>query len=199
MRDTKEKILCTALTLFAQDGYEAVSVSAIAGALGVTKGALYRHYASKRAVFDAILKRMEDTDARQASAHRLPTAPLPEMEGAYRSAELRDLAAFCRSQFRYWTQDPFAAAFRRMLTIEQHRSEELRQLHRQYLTAGPMKYTADLLSAQGVPEPEEAAAALCGTMFLLYGVYDSDPDKAAVTALLERSLQRLERQWTDRA
>ena len=35
MTDTKEKILTTALHLFAKDGYEAVSVSLIAGALGM--------------------------------------------------------------------------------------------------------------------------------------------------------------------
>ena len=42
MNDTKERILTTALRLFARDGYEAVSVSDIAQALGMTKGALYR-------------------------------------------------------------------------------------------------------------------------------------------------------------
>ena len=44
MPDTKESILMTALHLFARDGYQAVSVSAIAGELGMTKGALYKHY-----------------------------------------------------------------------------------------------------------------------------------------------------------
>lgn len=44
MSDTKEKIMMTALRLFAKDGYEAVSVSRIAGELGMTKGALYKHY-----------------------------------------------------------------------------------------------------------------------------------------------------------
>ena len=39
--DTKEKILLTALRLFARDGYEAVSVGELADALGVTKGALW--------------------------------------------------------------------------------------------------------------------------------------------------------------
>lgn len=42
--NTKEKILVTALRLFAVYGYEAVSVSQIAGELGITKGALYKHY-----------------------------------------------------------------------------------------------------------------------------------------------------------
>ncbi|MFR4009307.1 MAG: TetR/AcrR family transcriptional regulator [Christensenellales bacterium] len=58
MKDTKENILQVALGLFARDGYEAVSVSEIAGALGITKGALYRHYAGKRDIFDSILARM---------------------------------------------------------------------------------------------------------------------------------------------
>ena len=56
MTDTKENILMTALYLFARDGYEAVSVSAIAGELGMTKGALYRHYKNKRDIDSRILK-----------------------------------------------------------------------------------------------------------------------------------------------
>ena len=54
MGDTKEAILTTALQLFAGNGYEAVSVSEIGGALGMTKGALYKHYKNKRDIFDHI-------------------------------------------------------------------------------------------------------------------------------------------------
>ena len=43
MGSTKEEIMTVALHLFAKNGYEAVSVSRIAGTLGMTKGALYRH------------------------------------------------------------------------------------------------------------------------------------------------------------
>ena len=55
--DTKENILMAALHLFARDGYEAVSVSTIAGELGMTKGALYKHYKSKREIFDAVYEK----------------------------------------------------------------------------------------------------------------------------------------------
>ena len=58
MTDTKEKILMAALRLFAREGYEAVSVSDIAGELGMTKGALYKHYKNKRDIFDHIVARM---------------------------------------------------------------------------------------------------------------------------------------------
>ena len=57
MTDTKEQILMTSLKLFAKDGYEAVSVSDIAGKLGITKGALYKHYKNKRDIFDSIIER----------------------------------------------------------------------------------------------------------------------------------------------
>ena len=38
MKDTREHILLVSLRLFAKDGYEAGSVSQIAGELGLTKG-----------------------------------------------------------------------------------------------------------------------------------------------------------------
>ena len=66
MSDTGEKILLTSLDLFARKGYGATSVSDIAGALGITKGALYRHYQSKRDVFESIVSRMAQRDAAQA-------------------------------------------------------------------------------------------------------------------------------------
>ena len=40
MADTKERILLAALKLFAENGYEAVSVRDIAGELSMTKAAL---------------------------------------------------------------------------------------------------------------------------------------------------------------
>ena len=72
MTDTKERILQTALRLFAEDGYEAVSVSTIAGELGMTKGALYKHYKNKQDIFDSIVARMEQRDAEQAGDYEVP-------------------------------------------------------------------------------------------------------------------------------
>ena len=65
---TKEKILITALRLFAQDGYEAVSVSRIAGELGMTKGALYKHYKNKRDIYDSIVAHIFQLDAERANS-----------------------------------------------------------------------------------------------------------------------------------
>lgn len=197
MDDTKERILLAALRLFARHGYEAVSVSDIAGELGMTKGALYRHYRSKRDIFDSILARMERRDAQQASAHDLPEGTPEESEEAYQRASLDDMTAFAKSMFRYWTEDAFAARFRRMLTLEQFRDAELGALYQQYLASGPLGYMADLFAALGLPEPREQAARFYAPMFLLYSVYDGAADKAAVLsladALLDGERERLRR------
>ena len=190
MTDTKEKILLTALRLFARDGYEAVSVGELADALGVTKGALYRHYKNKRDVFDSILRRMEERDAEQACAHDLPAGTPEQTPEAYGAASVADVVAFSKAMFRYWTQDEFAASFRRMLTLEQYRSAEMNALCQQYLASGPLDYVTGLFAALGIPRPRERAAAFYGPMFLLYSVYDGAEDKEAALSLADELLER---------
>ena len=56
--DTKERILKKALELFAENGYDAVSVGEIAKAVGIKAPSLYSHFPSKQAIFNAIV---EDT------------------------------------------------------------------------------------------------------------------------------------------
>ena len=185
MRDTKEMILPTALDLFAAQGYEAVSVSDIAGRLGITKAALYKHYRSKRDIFDSILRRMEQRDARQAQAYELPKGTAEEMPEAYGAFSPAQIPLFGKAMFRYWTQDGFAARFRRMLTLEQYRSPEMGQLYQQYLAAGPLNYLTDLFSGLGVQGAKAEAVRLYAPLFLLYSVYDAAEDKEAVLALLD--------------
>ena len=188
MAEMKENILQTALRMFAAEGYEAVSVGDIAGALGVTKGALYRHYRSKRDIFDHILARMEQRDAAQAQAHDLPEGARTEMEAAYRAATVEDIVGFSKAMFRYWTRDEFAARFRRMLTLEQFRSPEMGALYQQYLGAGPLGYVADLFDGLGLRDPQRAAAEFYGPMYLMYSVSDAAEDKAAAAAELDALL-----------
>lgn len=64
--DTKERILEIALELFAQSGYLGTSMSDIAKQLGLTKGALYKHYAGKQEILDCIVARMNQMDYERA-------------------------------------------------------------------------------------------------------------------------------------
>ena len=87
MVDTKEKILFTALRLFARDGYEAASVSDIAGELGMTKGALYKHYKNKHDIFASIVERMYLIDIERAKKYKVPeeTFEKAQMRKKYRA------------------------------------------------------------------------------------------------------------------
>ena len=180
MSNRKEEILIVALHLFARDGYEAVSVSQIAGELGMTKGALYRHYKSKRDIFDCIVQRMEQQDREQASDYDMPEEDREEMPEKYEAVSLDDFAEYSKSMFEYWTEDDFASSFRKMLTIEQFRSGEMQKLYQQYLAAGPVSYVKDLLESMGIAEAKDRAVKFYAVMYLYYSVYDGADDKEKV-------------------
>lgn len=165
--NTKESILETALSLFAQFGYEAVSTQQIAMSLNITKGALYKHYESKQAIFDSILDRMEKTDALSALDFNMPM----DDEGPC-NATIEDLIAYSRAMFSYWTRDVFASRFRRMLTIEQYKSERMQSLMRQYLISGPMEYVESILQRMGLASAKALAVEFYAPMFLLYDLED---------------------------
>jgi AcrR family transcriptional regulator len=54
---TRDAIIVAASTLFGAKGFAATTIDAIAGTAGVAKGAVYHHFASKEAVFEAVLRR----------------------------------------------------------------------------------------------------------------------------------------------
>ena len=63
MRKTKDLILQTALKMFAQRGFSAVSLRDIAGALELTPPALYVHFRNKQDILETSLRQMEERDS----------------------------------------------------------------------------------------------------------------------------------------
>jgi AcrR family transcriptional regulator len=57
---TVAALVAAARDLFANDGYAATSLDAVAGAAGVTKGALYHHFACKRELFRAVYQHEQE-------------------------------------------------------------------------------------------------------------------------------------------
>ena len=169
-----------ALHLFARDGYEVVSVILIAGELDMTKGALYRHYKSKRDIFDCIVQRMEQQDGEQASEYDMPEEEKEKMPEQYENVSLDDLVEYSKSMFEYWTEDDFASSFRKMLTIEQFRSEEMQKLYQQYLVAGPASYVKDLFDSMGFTNAKDKAVRFYAVMHFYYSLYDGAEDKKKV-------------------
>lgn len=195
MRNRKEEILTVALHLFARDGYEAVSVSQIAGELAMTKGALYRHYQSKRDIFDSIVKRMEQQDSAQASDYDMPEEDKEKMPEKYENVSPDDFVKYSKSMFTYWTEDDFASSFRKMLTIEQFRSEEMQKLYQQYLAAGPVSYVKDLFESMGITKAKDRAAGFYAIMYLYYSIYDGADDKEKIKEEFETVINNMAQEW----
>ena len=191
MGNRKEEILIVALHLFARDGYEAVSVSQIAGELDMTKGALYRHYKSKRDIFDSIVKRMEQQDGEQARENEVPEESIEKTPEEYQNVSFDDFVEYSKSMFEYWTEDDFASSFRKMLTIEQFRSEEMQNLYQQYLVSGPAEYVNDLFKNMKIKNPEENAIKFYANMFFYYSMYDGAADKAKAKGQFEQMLDKI--------
>ena len=191
MGNRKEEILIVALHLFARDGYEAVSVSQIAGELDMTKGALYRHYKSKRDIFECIVRRMEQQDGEQARENEVPQESIEKTPEEYQNVSLYDFVEYSKSMYEYWTEDDFASSFRKMLTIEQFRSEEMQNLYQQYLVSGPAEYVKDLFKNMEIKNPEEEAVKFYANMFFYYSVYDGATDKTKAKCQFEYMLDKI--------
>ena len=191
MGNRKEEILIVALHLFARDGYEAVSVSQIAGELDMTKGALYRHYKSKRDIFDCIVQRMEQQDSEQARQNEVPEESIENVPEEYQNVSVEDFVGYSKSMFEYWTEDDFASSFRKMLTLEQFRNEEMQNLYQQYLVSGPAEYVKDLFKNMEIKNPEEEAVKFYANMFFYYSVYDGATDKTKVKCQFGQMLDKI--------
>ena len=185
--DTKERIWETALELFAQNGYLGTSMNDIAGRLGFTKAALYKHYTSKQEIWDRIVERMNEMDYERAKQFEMPEGNLTEIVAAYQKTPIEKVRAYSKAQFLHWTEEEFSSRFRKMLTLEQYRDPEMAQLYQKYLATGPVDYMAAIF--RGLTDSEEAAQHLAlefyGPMFLLYSVSDSGAEQEQVLSLLD--------------
>jgi len=76
--ETRQLILQAARELFARSGYQAAGVAEICRAAGVSKGAFYHHFASKQAVFLALLDQWLDGVEQALAALRLQQGSVPD-------------------------------------------------------------------------------------------------------------------------
>lgn len=190
--ETKAKIPEVALKLFSQNGYLGTSMSDIAAQLGITKPALYKHYASKREILKSIVKRMSDMDYERAEEYDMPETEPDGFEDAYMKTPIEKIRAYSIAQFRHWTEEPFPAQFRKMITLEQYRDAEMAKLYQNYLATGPTEYMAAIFRKMTDSDGAAMQSALdfYGPMYLLYSVYDGADDKAEVIKLLEEHIDR---------
>lgn len=124
---TKIKILDEALIMFAENGYRGTNLRDLAAGLGLSKSALYKHYESKEAIWDALIARMEAYYAeRFGSVENLPGMP--------KSGD--ELFAMTMRMIHFTMNDPKVILTRKVLLIEQFRDERVAKLTTKYCATG---------------------------------------------------------------
>lgn len=80
---TRHRLLDAACERFSVDGYEATSTDRIRQQAGVSRGAMYHHFPSKRDLFEAVFERVSsETIQRALQDAGSTTSPLEDLTGA---------------------------------------------------------------------------------------------------------------------
>lgn len=185
--DTKQRILSESLRLFSENGYDAVSVAEIASAVGIKAPSLYKHYKSKRDIFDSILKKMSEADGFYADEN-----DMPNVDDDYNNVSLESIKTFSVAMFKHWTDDEFAARFRRMLSLERFKNTEMAELYKSYISSGPLDYMKEVFAGMNYSQSEAGQLALSfyGPMFMLYTVYDETENKKEIVSQAEMHINK---------
>lgn len=201
MGNTKERIFEVALDLFSRNGYEATSVRDIAGEIGITQAALYKHYKNKQAIFDCIVDRMKENERTRASEYNMPSMTDEVGAESFKSLSVSQLKLYSHIQFAYWTEDAFASKCRRMLCIEQYRNFQAGQLYQQYLINGQFVYMERILSeliSQGQwkqGDTWDMAVEYYGPLLAMIFIYDGTQNKDAIRQKLKAHLANITKKY----
>ena len=190
-RNTREEILDVALSLFSTKGYDATSLSDISAMLGVSKAALFKHFDSKEEILFSVMKMMDEEDRNRARDMNVPEDRKSESEEDYHDINKDDFISYALSQFEYWTENKRASEYRKFLSLERLRREELRIKWEENFVSGPLSYTKDVMEALGIEKYEKKAMRLWSLMFLSYFLFDSGEDKEKLKTNLKEEFELL--------
>lgn len=173
-KDTKGKILAKALELFSQKGYEGTNINELMEAVGLVKSAVYRHFDSKEAIWNALLDRLTAYyEERFGSPERLP--PVPESQ--------EELLAMTMRMVNFTVHDETVVMTRKLLTIEQFRDERAKALATKHFLTGLTEMFTHVFSGmmeKGVlrlDDPGLLAFSYTAPISALIRLGDREPEK----------------------
>ncbi|MBE6753847.1 MAG: TetR/AcrR family transcriptional regulator [Ruminococcaceae bacterium] len=200
---TKKRILDAALTLFSENGYTNVFVAQIAEAVGIKAPSLYKHYKSKRDIFNAILDEMKAGYDRQAAALSMDGNDSAADAMTFAAASEDGLVQMGMSLFNFFLHDEYTRKFRKMLTLEQFHNPELAQLFSRQYIDDSLKYQSAMfamLCQAGMlkdGDPYTMALQFHAPIYTLLTMCDRQPEREEeLTALLERHIRQFRKMYS---
>ncbi len=192
--NTKYEILDAALTLFSIGGYEATSISQIAGAVGIRKASLYSHFVSKQDILDTLI----ETIQKQYEEHSMfAQMDWNNTDYTQDNVIVEQVVQMITGHIRYILHDPQISRARKFLTIEQFRNEQLSQLQTKQNYLNIMNYFTGfirfLIQNEKLmdDEPEIMAAQFCLPISVWINLCDREPEREKeITELIEKHVRK---------
>jgi len=199
--NTKDRILDEALTLFSLQGVKGTSVKDIAGAVGIKDSSLYKHFKSKREIFDTIVAKMHERIGEMSNE-----LGMSDEEGGRLAADfcghlsLDELKKLVRKTFLFYLEDDFMARFWRVANMEQYRSPEVYDVYHRLFMEESIAYQTKLFSEMieggylKAIDPAILAVDFYAFIFFLLDKYNGRPDeKDEALAVLDRQVEEFYR------
>ena len=171
---TKDRILDSALTLFAEKGFDGVGVDLIAEKAGIKGPSLYKHFKSKEDILDAIIEKAEKYYKENFGSCSDPGETPDSMD---------DLIAMSHKRIEFTLQDPFIRKIRRILMMEQFRNDRIAKLATIYnmgIVRGiHHKYFQEMMD-KGIMrsgDPSLVSLAFIAPVSLLIQMCDREPER----------------------
>ena len=202
---TKQRIISEALTLFSVKGYDSVTVAEIAEAVGVKAPALYKHYKSKRDIFDAILVEMKASYDRQAASMQMDGRDAAKDQSLYVGISEDRLVEMAIELFQYFLHDDKECKFRKVLTIEQFNNSDLASIYTKQYVDFPLSYQSALFgmivsSGAAIPEnPQIMALQYYAPVYLFLRLCDRHPERESeALVVLEQHFRQFIRLYSNK-
>ena len=173
-KDTKKRILATALEMFSQNGYAGTNIRELTASLGMVKSSMYRHFKSKEEIWDTLLDEMiAYYNEHFGSSDHLP--PVPD--------SLDELVDMTMRMVHFTIHDEKIKMTRKMLMIEQFRDERARDLATKHFLTGLIEMFTQIFTGmmdKGLlrqEEPAMLAFAYTSPISALIHLCDREPEK----------------------
>lgn len=190
-RNTRKALLDAALDHFSTDGYAGTSIRDLASTVGIRESSVYKHFASKQEIFEALIDRADEQLAMITTQPGAVTETGTDISEGYRDISEERLLAIARSMFDFVVESPYFTKLRRFLMIEQYRNADVSlRLHEVFIERPLAFQTAifrDLISSGEFREgldPELTALSFYGPIYLLVQHADSDDSTIQTNRLL---------------
>lgn len=133
---TREALLDAALEVFLRDGYAAAATEEIVAVAGVTRGALYHHFANKRDLFRGVVERIQ----KETEESLAPTDPGGDPWDGFNQAVLASLDAVNDHATRRLLLIEAPAVLGWTEVREAHRASSMKAIERMLVALDPANY-----------------------------------------------------------